>query len=100
VTTIRLAREFLPWVRSGKKKSTIREGTRNLIPGPAILASGDEEAAVRITTVTHNTLGMLTEEDAKEEGFDTLSELIDTLKRFYPRIGTTSAVTIVRFKVI
>lgn len=95
-----IAREFLFLVREGKKSSTIRKGTRRFEVGPAVLMSGNEQAAVRITGVSHTRFGLLTEEDARRDGFKTLAELDAALKRFYPSINNTAPVTIVRFQVI
>jgi hypothetical protein len=100
MTNLYIAREFLPSVREGRKTSTIRKGIRQLDLGPAVLTSGGESATVRITRVSHTSLALLTEDDAKRDGFKTLAELNAALKRFYPTIDSLAPVTIISFRVV
>jgi hypothetical protein len=93
-----LARRFLPLVRSGAKKSTIRKGLRPWTIGPAIIGSQGEELKVSITDVRFTTAASLTEADAFRDGFRSLEELLNALKEFYPDLSASDEITIASFR--
>lgn len=95
---IKLLDKFLDLVLKGKKKTTIRYGyvflTDNYIP----LVSNSRTLRVRITKIDYSKkYGDLDEKDAKQDGFNSLSELKSQMERFYPSISANDPITIISF---
>lgn len=86
-------------VLSGKKQITIREGHRGYKKGEAIICSHLEPWAVMvdIISVRHCTFADVTEDEYKADGFKSQDELLNSLRRFYPKIDYASPVTVVRW---
>lgn len=97
MTVIPLASEYLPLVRGGRKRSTIRKGRRSIEHGPAEIVSGRERIQVTISAVRFKQLAELTEEDARRDGFGSVADLLVALRRFYPELNATSTMTIIDF---
>jgi hypothetical protein len=97
VIVIPISSEFVPQITSGGKVSTIRSGTRNYPLGPAVLRSRLHRIPVSITSIRHKNLSELRENDASNDGFPSLAELLIALRKFYPSIGDDDAVTIIEF---
>lgn len=85
-------------VVNGKKTSTVRLGQRPYPLGPARIVSGSDEILVEILQLERTTIGGLTDEVAKSEGYESLSDLLNELRRFYPSAGPEHNVTVVRFR--
>jgi len=94
-----VARRFLPLIRRGEKSSTIRKGTRPYPIGPAVLRSDGEEIRILITGVRFSTTASLTQSDAVKDGFESLGELLDALREFYPDLLPSDSVTITSFRI-
>lgn len=98
VEEVPLHSDFIPLVRLGTKRSTVRKGVRSLKSGVADLVSGDEDRLrVLITDIETKGFEALTESDAKRDGFNSLRELEGALHRFYPDLGGSDPVTIIGF---
>lgn len=95
---IPLDARFLPLVRSGSKRSTIRKGLRPWTIGPASFGSQGEELQVCITEVRFTTAESLTAADAIRDGFQSLAELLQALREFYPSLTLSDEVTIASFR--
>ena len=63
-----------------------------------MLESNTENLLVRVVDTTHKSFSKLTDEDAKNDGFNDLGELKETLKRIYPELRERSIVTIIHFE--
>jgi len=100
VTVVPIANEFIQLVRSGAKSSTIRHGARSWPIGPAILKSQNQEIAINITEIRRTTVLQLTETDARNDGFNSLDELLVRLGQFYPGLCSSDEVTIAYFGVV
>ncbi len=100
MTILPLAKRFLPLVRSGAKTSTIRKGVRPWTPGPAVIVSSGQRVQVRITNIRFACLSSLTEADAIKDGFESLTELLQTLVSFYPDLLPSDEVTIASFRTL
>ena len=98
MTVIPLAKRFLPFVRSGAKTSTIRQGVRSWTVGPAIINSHGEEIKVCITEVRFASVASLTDADALKDGFKSLCELLQALREFYPNLSPSDKITIASFR--
>lgn len=97
---LKIAAEYLPAIRAGRKTTTIRLGRKTLSKGILLLKARSDFEVVRVIDVTHKTVGDLTVEDAKKDGFSTLKDLKLALQRHYPEIRNESQVTIVSFELL
>lgn len=98
--------EFREWLVEGKKVTTIRFRKGGVeIPNSVHLPlfttkdffltrAKDKPLNVTIEAVKYQRFDQLTEEDARRDGFKSLIELRDTLKRIYPRMDSDDWVTV------
>jgi hypothetical protein len=78
---------LLKWARQGKKTGTSRKGRRDIQLAPLkLVATNGTEASlvVGVKSVTHTRLRDIPDEIVKSEGYESLEDLIETLKKFYP----------------
>jgi hypothetical protein len=98
--TITISAEFRHSILTGKKRSTIRKGTRSIPLGPALLSlSPEDQIPINITSVRTCLTSELTEPIARTDGFDSTQALIHALERFYPNLGTSDTLTIIEFSI-
>lgn len=97
---LRIASEFIPDILAGRKRSTIRKGRRTIPTGLLVLKTENVMITVNVIRTKCCHLKSLTEEEAREDGFDTLNSLQTTLRKFYPDIAPTSWVTVIRFDTV
>jgi ABC-type ATPase with predicted acetyltransferase domain len=93
-----VSRCYLPALRSGAKRTTIRKGRFDIPRGPLILQSGREEMCVHVTHTRHCRFDELTHDDALGEGLADLDELRAALLLHYPDLKPRSLLTIIRFR--
>lgn len=93
---------FARLILEGVKCTTIRLG--RVIPKCSeviIHSNGRPIAEAKIKNVIYKKVKELTEEDAKKDGYSSLHELLDDLKRIYRReVGSEDDVTIIEFEVV
>ena len=96
--SLSIASKYLPLVRSGQKRCTVRKGRLKFHLGLLLLSAktGDFET-VNVLGIRHTRFRCLTEEDAKEDGFISLDELHRALLKHYPDLSSEGWVTIVSF---
>jgi len=81
---------------SGKKRATIRVQCPYKKGQKVYVHCGGEIIGVaRITDIEEKRIDELTEEDAKEDGFESLEELINEIKKIY---GNPDKVYVIRFE--
>lgn len=97
MVVIPLSSEFIPAVLDGRKLSTIRLGRRPYPRGPCVLRTKSRDLPIEIHNVRFSRLDELTQADAYADGFTSLEELHEELRRFYPSVGPNDYVTIVEF---
>ena len=87
-------------VRYNKKKITIREGHRDYNEGHVLIGCDKLDWCVMrtIISVRHTTISEITKEECKDDGFYDHTQLIETLKGFYPNINWNSPVTVIRWE--
>jgi excisionase family DNA binding protein len=96
--TLSISVKYLPAVRSGQKRSTIRKGRLKFNRGLLLLtAKTGDFVSVSVTEVKHTRFRCLTEEDALKDGFTSLTDLQRALLEHYPEISMDGWVTIVSF---
>lgn len=94
---IRLSEEFISDVESGRKKTTIRAGKRDIKRGPNSLTSHLHKIPIRVTDVRFKKVHQLSDADALNDGFDSKETLKAALVRFYPSLTPNDDITIVKF---
>lgn len=87
-------------ILSGRKRATVRIGRINLRPGDEVLihSGGYVLGKATIKGVEGKSIGELTDEDARMDGFRNREELINALKSHYKSIKPDTKVTIVQFE--
>jgi len=98
---IMMKREYAELVLSGAKTATIRLGVVRPKRKQVLLhSSGKVLAELEITGVEVKRVRDLTDDDAKQDGFQDRRQLIEHLKRIYGRrLKEDEKVTIIRFRV-
>ena len=100
VPHLRVAAEYMPAIRAGRKTTTIRKGRRTFDREVILLRSGDASQTVKITEVRYTAFKCLTEEDARKDGFASLEELKSALLKHYPDLRDDSSLTIIFFELL
>lgn len=100
VPTLHLLSRYMPAVRSGQKRSTIRKGKKSVDEGLLLMEAGDNNTLVNVTNVRYTRFRCLTDQDATNDGFSDLDELQRALLQHYPDLNTNSWVTIVNFDLL
>lgn len=95
---LRLRQEYLSLVRNGSKKSTIRAGKKYFPKGLLLLKSEQDCVEVNVLGVLYKQFDQLTEQDAKNDGFDNIQELKRVLYSFYSNLADKDIVTIIHFE--
>lgn len=95
---LRLALAYLPDVRSGRKRTTIRKGRFSFRPGLLVLSAGKDFELVNVTSCRTVAFSNLTMADARAEGMTSLEELRGTLRHHFPNLLDTNLVTVVAFE--
>ncbi len=94
---ISLSDEYFDLIRDGNKKSTIRFGKRFYKEGPCILYSENQSELVRITQVEYIRFNNLTYKNALNDGFSSLDDLVQSLRKFYTDLKNDDEMTVVYF---
>jgi hypothetical protein len=97
VAEIPLHHRFMPLVREGKKRSTVRRGVRKIDSKLADFVAGSDRVRVLVTGLEVKAFDELSLTDAQRDGFETLAELQNALLGFYPNMLPSDAVTIIAF---
>lgn len=93
-----LKSDFLPLVRSGRKRSTVRAGRRRAELGPAEIVSDGVRIPVQLTGIEYKIFAHLTDKDAVVDGLASRIELQKVLLSFYPSLSDDDTVTIIHFE--
>ncbi|NPA05131.1 MAG: ASCH domain-containing protein [Crenarchaeota archaeon] len=92
--------EYVDMILSGRKRATIRLGIVKVkYPELIVHGGGRPIAKVKVTDVVHKRVSELTDEDAREDGFNNVKELLDVLRRVYGDVKPDDYVTIIKFQV-
>jgi len=84
----------------GSKKITIREGHRDYTVGePVMLCDHNESFCVKaeITEVRHCLAKEVSKGEMRKDGYNSLSEMIEDLRTYYPDINENSNVTVIKW---
>lgn len=85
---------------TGRKTITIREGHRDYQCGPVMLCCHLVPWVVQadITSVHRTTAAHVQGKDIRDDGFTNLDDMLEKLRRFYPKISEDSPVTVIRWE--
>ena len=97
---IKVSSEDFQSAREGKKIATIRLGTA-LVDGDQIdLTDGNNFLKVRIVSVVTEPYKELSDQHARWEGFQNVSELQKDLEKYYRKIDPEQPITTIRFELV
>jgi hypothetical protein len=91
---------LIPPIEKGQKTTTIRLGKRLLEKDLLVLKSRKADILVRVVDIEFRRFSELNRNDALKDGFKSLRELREALKRIYPNINKASTMTIVHFRTV
>lgn len=93
-----IAAEYLPAIHAGRKCTTIRRGRLSISQGMLLLTARTSDfVPVNVTNSRLTRFKSLTEEDAKNDGFNSLNDLQIALRKHYPDLSDHGWLTIVYF---
>lgn len=102
LTALEMDESLMEAVHEGHKLVTIREGHRDYKNGDRLLIVCTQDSFLPfravVTTVIHGTLGAVSESDRRSDMFDTVDDLLEGMRKFYPKIEKTSPVTVIRWR--
>lgn len=87
-------------IHRGIKKITIREGHRDYQAGQTVMLCCHLESwavMAKVTEVRHCTLGEVAKEEYLADGFQSASDMLNGMRRFYPNLSYQSPVTVIRW---
>lgn len=96
---IEMSSEFYDLIKYGIKKTTIRKGVRNYKIGKAIIYFMTSSMVANITQIRVLHFNELTIEDAIKDGFKSITELQNVLRKIYLDIDNDDFITIITFEV-
>ncbi len=94
--------EYVVPILRRKKKTTIRKGIKTCPVGDVITLTAGNEPFARaiIRKAVIKRVKELTEEDALRDGFSSLEELINALRKIYGDLHENELVTIIHFELV
>jgi hypothetical protein len=98
---IKVSKEDLILARIGKKTCTIRLGELDVAKRITNLIAGDEKLKIQISKIERSWIfSELTEQHAVSEGFNSLDQLYDDLRKYYGDIDPRQPVTVIHFELL
>lgn len=98
IPSLRILPGFLDSIYENKKTTTIRKGRKMIQPGILLFETDDSCLLVNVTNVKYKRFFEFTEVDAQNDGFMSLKELQQVIKKIYPNIRDKSMMTIISFQ--
>jgi cytidine deaminase len=101
VQRLRFRGGHLAAVRDGSKRVTMRFGDPVRVGSALLVFELDDEISLpgRIVSTVTKTVGGITDEEAREDGFAGAAEVLPGLRDYYPELRLTDEIVIVRFEV-
>ena len=93
---------FVELIRSGKKQITFRAGRRRFKAGEIVEGRCAEGVTVllQIKSCVVKSLGEVTEQEARDDLFESREAVLSGMRRFYPNMTWDSEVSLIRFEVV
>lgn len=95
-----LRAEYFPFIRQGKKTTTIRKGKSHIKKGLLLLEGGGERQVVYVSGTKYCQVRNLMLEDALADGYEDLNTLIKDLNEIYPNLRDNNYVTVIQFETL
>lgn len=97
---IKMSPEFHSDCETGVKNLTVREGARAYTLGPAMLVCSLKQWCLDVNIVEVNQLFLreLDLETIQRNGYESLTKLIEYLRKWYPDINKDSIVTVIKWE--
>ncbi len=95
---LRLVDDLFPGILSGLKNNTMRNGKRDIKPGPLELrpTSGSRDPlVVNVVDVKVSKAADVSEADCVANGYTDHSHMMVSMLRYYPDFGPTNDVTVI-----
>ena len=87
--------------RAGRKICTIRLGIASVAEAKITLTDGRRSLAARVLRVDNDLqLQDLTDQHAHDEGFKDRAELLEDLRKYYPKAEPEDRVTVIYFELL
>ena len=85
-----------------KKRITIRQGWRKVLPGELLIVATEggpdgDFVTVNVTSLTLTIARNVSEEDLRADGFTSVEDMVEKMRRFYPDFSEDTEVTIIRW---
>ena len=96
-----LRREIFGKVLDGSKKSTSRKGKRDIVKGELLFKMTEDESrqmCVNVTNVRYMPYCEITDQEAKKEGYESLSDLQEILVKIYGEIAPEEPFTFIEWE--
>jgi hypothetical protein len=86
-------------LKEGKKRCTVRIGMIDVSGTDLFMTDGNERVKIRVSEVDNRKVYReLSNQDAFDEGFESLEELQKDLSKYYGKIDPEQPVTVIRFE--
>lgn len=98
MTEIKLNDKYYKDTLRGRKRQTIRKGRRDYPLGEAkFVFDNNDDIEIIITEITYKTLHNVTDQEARDDGFQSYRLLYKELEKYYPDITPKTEITLVKF---
>jgi hypothetical protein len=97
---INFSKEYVKPILEGRKKTTIRKGLKRYSASVQLVVDAETFAKARVKKVVVKRVKELTEEDAINDGFKNLDELMTALRKIYGDLKANEFVTILHFEIL
>ena len=101
--TLKFDKKYYLPILNGDKTQTLRKNNKRLKEGEvvkAIFPGTRMECKIRITKTGYKQFKYIDKEDAKREGYHEISELKNSLLKYYPLMGRFDRLYYYRFKIL
>jgi hypothetical protein len=101
--TLKLADDLMPLARDGYKRVTVRNGERDIVPGPMVFEATDgteDDVHVNVLQSQVVLLRHTPQWALDGENLGTSDELWTVLERFYPQVTLDSKITCIEFEAV
>jgi hypothetical protein len=92
-----LVNDLFAAFEDGGKRCTIRKGRRDIALGPLEFVSPDGtlKQIVNVTRVIYTRADGLEDHELWDDGFDSLPDMLEGMKRYYPDITEDTEITLI-----
>ena len=103
ISLLKFNKEYYKRIINGEKTQTLRKNNKRLKNGEtvkAIFPGTDNECMIQITDTGYKQVKYLNDEDAYNEGYESLNDLKTDLCKIYPILDSMTRLYYYKFKLI